>query len=144
MKIEAAEAADGPRVRTWSAYAGIHGSKYLGEVKAETAAGAIEAAYGLDGPSLCHRCASEVEDPEIAHVTVICDDEEATDREEPQAAAGPRLLELVERALEWRGSIGIIAPLGGGYTIELGHALGVEGESLAEAVELALAELARE
>lgn len=163
--VEAVEAADGPHVRTWSVYAGVAGSKYLGEVEAPTGAAAIEAAYDLEEASisLCYQCADEVEDPEVSHVTVVCEetDEEATDRPDPdlrlheivRARQALRLWGLAERAaagfpVAGRGEpqpafVGIWPPLepGQGWRVSLSHGGTFDGTSLAEAVETALAEL---
>lgn len=129
----------------------------------ETGDAAIEAAYGLGEASisLCHRCADQVQDPEVEHVTVICGDEEATDRPDPdlrlhdivRARQALRLWELAERAavgfpVAGRGQpcpafVSIWPPLepGQGWRISLSHGGTFDGASLAEAVEAALAGL---
>ena len=51
----------------------VTGSKYLGEVNADSMEQAIERANALAediGVSLCHHCAEECEDPEITNVAV--------------------------------------------------------------------------
>lgn len=161
--VEAAESEDGPHVRTWAVYAGIAGSKYLGEVEAPTGAAAIEAAYGLGEASisLCHRCADQVQDPEVEHATVVCGDEEATDRPDPdlrlheivRARQALRLWELAERAAvgfpvagrdqPCPAFVSIWPPLepGQGWRVSLSHGGTFDGATLAEAVEAALAGL---
>jgi hypothetical protein len=56
----------------WNVYGSVKGSKYLGEVEAETEEEAQEKAMALDTFSvcLCHQCDSQCEDPEIDEVTV--------------------------------------------------------------------------
>ena len=48
----------------------VTGSKYLGEVEAETIEEAIEKGYGLDEchVSVCHQCSNEIEDAEITDI----------------------------------------------------------------------------
>lgn len=163
LELEAAEAADGPHVRTWSVYAAIAGSKYLGEAKAATAEAAIEAAYNLDAASisLCHVCADEVEDPEVSHVTVVSGDEEATDdpARHSRAADGShapdsdpvrvqkalRLWELVERYAEIYAeadlpSIEIFPPCATDPVWELDLDKGVGGAAVASIIAPTLAE----
>lgn len=52
-------------------YGVVTGSKYLGEVEAETSTEAIEQAGKLDmvWASLCHQCSKECEDPMIHDIT---------------------------------------------------------------------------
>lgn len=52
-------------------YAVVRGSKYLGEIEAETKEEAEEKALGLDSAdiSLCHQCSCQCEDPTVVEVT---------------------------------------------------------------------------
>jgi len=51
-------------------YATVTGSKYLGEVEADSEAEAIQQAEELDTHvSLCHQCSGQCEDPEIGIIT---------------------------------------------------------------------------
>lgn len=53
-------------------YAKVVGSKYLGEVEANSEKEAIQKGWDLDEAcvSLCHQCSSECEDAEIEEITV--------------------------------------------------------------------------
>lgn len=57
-------------MKTWRVYATVTGSKYLGEVEAETEEEAKEKAFDLDAAyiSLCHACSTHCEDAEITEV----------------------------------------------------------------------------
>lgn len=65
-------------MRKWSAYAVVictepicTGSKYLGEVTADTREQAIEQVADLgDSISLCWQCAREIEDPTVTEIIV--------------------------------------------------------------------------
>ncbi len=59
-------------MKNWNVYADVRGSKYLGEVEAETKEEAEKAAWSdLDfSISVCHQCSSEVEDPEVYEIVV--------------------------------------------------------------------------
>ena len=59
-------------MKRWRVCAVVAGSKYLGEVEAETREDAIKKGYELDTAcvSLCHACAGEVEDAEIQEILV--------------------------------------------------------------------------
>lgn len=52
----------------------VVGSKYLGEVDADRPEEAIQKAWSLAHVSLCHQCASECEDPEIAKIVAQPED----------------------------------------------------------------------
>lgn len=55
-------------MKTYQVYGTVRGSKYLGEVEAETAQEALERApheASLFDVRLCHQCSGECEDPEI-------------------------------------------------------------------------------
>lgn len=56
----------------YDCYARVVGSKYLGEVEANSPEEAEELAWKLDSThvSLCHQCSSNVEDPEIEEIKV--------------------------------------------------------------------------
>lgn len=59
--------------------ASVVGSKYLGEVEADSLEEAREKAekLGTVFVSLCHQCSSEVQDPQIEDINVeLCEDEE--------------------------------------------------------------------
>ena len=55
----------------WRVYGKVVGSKYLGEVEAETQKEAEEKGLNLNSVfvSLCHRCSEQCEDPEIHEVS---------------------------------------------------------------------------
>lgn len=56
----------------WECYAAVVGTKYLGQVDAETEEEAKEKALELDTcfVSVCHQCSSEVGDIDIDEITV--------------------------------------------------------------------------
>jgi len=56
----------------FNCYATISGSKYLGQVEADTSEEAEEKAFKLPSASvhLCHQCAEDIEDPEVTQVSV--------------------------------------------------------------------------
>lgn len=56
----------------FSCYAQVIGSKYLGDVEADSLEEAEEKAEALEtlNISLCHQCADQVEDPTIAEIVV--------------------------------------------------------------------------
>jgi hypothetical protein len=57
----------------WEVYGAVVGSKYLGEVEADTAEEAKAKGWNLDSvgmTSLCHECEHECEDPSISEVIV--------------------------------------------------------------------------
>lgn len=60
----------------YNCYASVTGSKYLGDVEADTIEEAIDKAWQLKGchVSFCHHCADQCEDPQIE----IINAEEAT------------------------------------------------------------------
>jgi hypothetical protein len=64
-------------VRTWRCYGHVHGSKYLGEVKARSAKEAQDKAFELEEchVSLCHQCTGDCEDPTIEEINVEAADE---------------------------------------------------------------------
>jgi hypothetical protein len=71
---------------TWSCYGHVTGSKYLGNVEADTEEDARNKAWKLDTAyvSVCNHCSSQVEDPEIDDITVESgDDAICTDKEKP-------------------------------------------------------------
>lgn len=92
-------------MKTYRAHASVGAGKYLGEVRAETAEGALEAAYELEscGVSVCHTCAEQIEDPEVTCIFVTAEgDESDTATDEPdhgRAKLAERLLSLIERGL---------------------------------------------
>jgi hypothetical protein len=53
-------------------YGIVTGSKYIGEVEAESKEEAIEKAWELEElyVSVCHQCVKEIEDPEIRDIQV--------------------------------------------------------------------------
>ena len=55
----------------YSVYAKIVGSKYLGEVEADSEDEAIEKAFQLDSChcSVCHQCSKQIDNPEIDEIT---------------------------------------------------------------------------
>lgn len=57
-------------MKKWQAYGVISGTKYLGEVEAETEEEAKEKAFALDAAwvSLCYQCSSQCSDPEIQDI----------------------------------------------------------------------------
>ena len=57
----------------YSVYGQVTGSKYLGEVEAETEEEAIKKGEGLDDCwiSLCHQCSDEIEDPQVIEISAI-------------------------------------------------------------------------
>ncbi|XUM19802.1 hypothetical protein ACRAVF_19240 [Bradyrhizobium oligotrophicum S58] len=59
-------------------YGSIVGTKYLGVFEAATKEEAEEKAlHDAEGPSLCHQCSDECEDPEIESVTAeLIEDED--------------------------------------------------------------------
>jgi hypothetical protein len=61
-----------PALKRWRCYGAVTGSKYLGEVEAQTAEEATEKAFKLSEAhvSLCHQCAGECEDATIEEITV--------------------------------------------------------------------------
>lgn len=62
-------------LKTYSCWGKVVGSKYLGEVQAETAAEAYELAMKLNSHiSLCHQCAHEVDDLEVEEMFVDLQD----------------------------------------------------------------------
>ena len=54
----------------WDIYGAVSGTKYIGQVEAESEEEAVEKGCELDGccVCLCHVCASECQDPEIQEV----------------------------------------------------------------------------
>lgn len=56
----------------WACYGVVKGSKYLGEVEADTKEEAQEAALQLDSASVsfCWECSDECEDPNVDEVVV--------------------------------------------------------------------------
>lgn len=61
----------------WAAYGRVCGSKYLGQVEADSEDEAKEKAMRLDScfVSLCHHCSGECEDPEVDNISVEKDEE---------------------------------------------------------------------
>lgn len=58
-------------MKKFHVYAVVTGSKYLGEVDAETKEEAIEKGENLKSVniSICHQCSSECENPEVTEIT---------------------------------------------------------------------------
>lgn len=55
----------------WNVYGYVQGSKYLGEIEADTKEEAEKKAGEIDTwISLCHQCASEIDDPQITEIEV--------------------------------------------------------------------------
>lgn len=54
----------------FKAYGQVVGSKYLGEVEADTEEEAKRKAWSLAHVSLCHQCSDECEDPEVEEIAV--------------------------------------------------------------------------
>lgn len=59
-------------MKKYNVYAIVTGSKYLGQVEADSPEEAEEKGYGLPTASIgfCHQCDSECEDPTITEITV--------------------------------------------------------------------------
>lgn len=55
----------------YALYGKVVGSKYLGEVEADSVEEAIEKGYALDTchVSVCHQCSHDIEDPVIDDIT---------------------------------------------------------------------------
>ena len=54
----------------YALYAKVSGTKYLGEVEADSMEDAINKGYELDScyVSVCHQCSGEISDPEIDEI----------------------------------------------------------------------------
>lgn len=52
----------------WNAYGKVVGSKYLGQVEADTKEEAIDKVSSSASVNLCHQCCTECEDAEIYDV----------------------------------------------------------------------------
>lgn len=62
-------------MKEWIVSGVVSGSKYLGKVKADTAAEAKALGWALDTYiSFCHECADECEDPEVTDIMVSVND----------------------------------------------------------------------
>lgn len=59
-------------MKTYTCYAKIVGTKWLGDVEAENATEALKLAHELDTcyVSVCHQCSDQVDSPEIDEVFV--------------------------------------------------------------------------
>ena len=59
-------------MKKWNCYGQVVGSKYLGQVEAETSEEALEHAAELDSNSVsfCHHCSGECEDPEVREIVI--------------------------------------------------------------------------
>lgn len=59
-------------MKKWRVYGAVQGSKYLGEIEAETKEEAEKKAWDLDEccVCLCHHCSAECEDPEIDSIVL--------------------------------------------------------------------------
>lgn len=57
-------------MKKYRIYAQVVGSKYLGEVEADSKEEAIEKAFDLDtcSVSICHQCSREIDDAQIGEI----------------------------------------------------------------------------
>lgn len=77
----------------WNVSGTVVGSTYVGEFEAETAAAALRQAWKKADITLCHECAREVSDPEVAELV-------AENVETGEAVADPAVGESASETIE--------------------------------------------
>lgn len=76
----------------------VHASTYIGEIEADSPEQAIEKAYEQAHVSVCHQCARDIQDPEVANLWA----EDADGNVTQESSADARALADVRTLDDWR------------------------------------------